>query len=320
MNLSIILSQPDAENNNHRFANLGIRNTRRIRRVRAANVRRVPQALKNVQHPSKNVPSFPKRRRRGALMEQQPLAFGVEPSRYRYRLRLARYMELAEAVANVARQSATRGQASLELLDLGVGRGRTLRYLEPHRCVERIRFVGVDVSAHRLAQVYGGKRWTLLQHDIQDGLPFESASFDVIVCEQVLEHLRAPQAAVAEMARILRPGGTLIVGVPIFPRGIDQVRRRMAARYNAWLGRRSDHPQTFTLRSLRRILEQTGAFDIQHARGFRIVSGGVLGFLENSRWWWRCNRALGKMVPWACTEVQIVACKPIVNSPADSAD
>lgn len=248
-------------------------------------------------------------------MKHQPLAFGIEPSKYRYRLRLARYVGLAETVAEVARRMATRGAAKLDLLDLGVGHGRTLRYLEPHGCVDRIRFVGLDVNPRRLADIYGSERWTLLQHNIEAGLPFEDASYDVIVCEQVLEHLQTPQAAVAEMARVLRPGGTLVVGVPIFPRGIDRLRRRWATRINGWLRRRSDHPQTFTLHSLRQLLRESGAFNVHQARGYRFVSGGLFGLLENTVWWWKCNRLLGRLAPWACTEVQVVAHKPDVEKP-----
>lgn len=243
----------------------------------------------------------------GALMRQQPLAFGIEPSKYRYRLRLARYVSLAESVA-----AAARGKPRIDLLDLGVGHGRSLRYLEPHGILDRIRFTGVDLSPRRLSEVYGGARWRLLQHNIEQGLPFDDESFDVIICEQVLEHLHAPESAVAEMNRVLRPGGTLVIGVPIFPAGIDVLRRRLADRYHAWRGRVSDHPQTFTLRSIRRLVQSAGAFDVRETRGFRIISGGMFGFLENSPWWWKFNRLLGKMAPWACTEVQLVARKPAI--------
>lgn len=48
--------------------------------------------------------------------------------------------------------------------------------------------------------------------DINEGLPVISdASFDYIVCTQVLEHLRKPQAAFAEFRRILKPGGKLFL-------------------------------------------------------------------------------------------------------------
>ena len=50
--------------------------------------------------------------------------------------------------------------------------------------------------------------------DVQEMTPVGDAAFASVVCSQVLEHVPDPWAAVAEMARVLRPGGTLILSVP----------------------------------------------------------------------------------------------------------
>ncbi|AKU18402.1 methyltransferase domain-containing protein [Luteipulveratus mongoliensis] len=42
-------------------------------------------------------------------------------------------------------------------------------------------------------------------------LPFEDASVDVVRCERVLQHLEAPERAVAEVARVLKPGGRVCI-------------------------------------------------------------------------------------------------------------
>jgi SAM-dependent methyltransferase len=44
--------------------------------------------------------------------------------------------------------------------------------------------------------------------------PFESASFDAVLCNQVLEHVFNPDEFLSEIARVLRPGGTLLLTVP----------------------------------------------------------------------------------------------------------
>jgi ubiquinone/menaquinone biosynthesis C-methylase UbiE len=46
-------------------------------------------------------------------------------------------------------------------------------------------------------------------------IPVEAASFDAILCAEVLEHLPDPLKAVAEFARVLRPGGRMILTAPL---------------------------------------------------------------------------------------------------------
>jgi SAM-dependent methyltransferase len=50
--------------------------------------------------------------------------------------------------------------------------------------------------------------------DLTGALPFESASFDTVLLTDVLEHIPEPLNLMCEIARILRPGGKLILGVP----------------------------------------------------------------------------------------------------------
>ncbi|MDX6679261.1 MAG: hypothetical protein QOE31_3313 [Solirubrobacteraceae bacterium] len=47
-----------------------------------------------------------------------------------------------------------------------------------------------------------------------DAIPLPDASFDVVVLTQVLEHVRRPAVVIAEIARVLRPGGRLLATVP----------------------------------------------------------------------------------------------------------
>jgi SAM-dependent methyltransferase len=45
-------------------------------------------------------------------------------------------------------------------------------------------------------------------------LPFRSAAFDTVLCTQVLEHVHDAEAVVSEIARILKPGGRVIITIP----------------------------------------------------------------------------------------------------------
>lgn len=47
-----------------------------------------------------------------------------------------------------------------------------------------------------------------------EGLPFPSGSFDLILSHEVLEHVQDDRQAVAEMTRLLRPGGRMVIFVP----------------------------------------------------------------------------------------------------------
>jgi SAM-dependent methyltransferase len=70
-----------------------------------------------------------------------------------------------------------------------------------------------------------------------DALPFASASFDAVICKGALDHFDRPALALAEMARVTRPGGRVVLAVANFEslacraaRGLDHARER-------WLGR-----------------------------------------------------------------------------------
>jgi SAM-dependent methyltransferase len=238
------------------------------------------------------------------------LAFGVEPSNRRYRLRLARYQGLAEAIAELAR-SWPSGAPRMRLLDVGSGNGRTLRYLEAEGVTDLIDFYGLEYSERRIAGMYGRERWRIVRADAQyeGGFPFADAVFDCVICEQVLEHLHFPQRAIGEMGRVLRPDGILIAGVPTFPPGLAAFRKYVIPAVDRLVGCEGDHVQAFSLGSFARVVRDAGAFDIIETRGFRGISGGPLAPLENYRWFWRLNRAYGRALPWFCAEVQVIAAK-----------
>jgi SAM-dependent methyltransferase len=84
------------------------------------------------------------------------------------------------------------------------------------------RVTSVDMSEpflERLRAVtarHGGEGSEVLWADLT-ALPFEDASFDGIVCGEVLEHIPDDVAALRELRRVLRPGGVLVATVPANP-------------------------------------------------------------------------------------------------------
>jgi ubiquinone/menaquinone biosynthesis C-methylase UbiE len=100
-----------------------------------------------------------------------------------------------------------------DLLDIGTGTGRMLEILGP--LVGSA--LGIDQSREMLAVARVNlERTGLFNSLVRLGdmyqLPLADASFDAVVIHQVLHYADRPAAAIAETARVLRPGGTLVIG------------------------------------------------------------------------------------------------------------
>jgi SAM-dependent methyltransferase len=76
----------------------------------------------------------------------------------------------------------------------------------PIEALERLDYVTADLDPDGVD----------VQLDITE-MPFDDRAFDAIVCSHVLEHVADDRAAMSELARVLRPGGWLLVLVPLDP-------------------------------------------------------------------------------------------------------
>lgn len=94
------------------------------------------------------------------------------------------------------------------VLDLGCRSGALTRHF-----LEGNELVGLDVDAAALAKA-SDLGIEPVQANVEEPLPFEDASFDAVVAGELFEHLQFPDALVAEIARVLRPGGVLVGSVP----------------------------------------------------------------------------------------------------------
>lgn len=96
----------------------------------------------------------------------------------------------------------------LDVLDAGCGAGPGLRFF----AAAGHRVVGLDrspVALQRASRQVPGA--VLVQADLQAGLPFAEASFDLVVLGDVIEHLSDSRGLLVECRRVLRPGGHLLV-------------------------------------------------------------------------------------------------------------
>lgn len=117
-----------------------------------------------------------------------------------------------------------------DYLDVGTGTGHFLIALSSvaRRCV------GVDLT-HEMLQLARAnidradlRNATLRQGDMYQ-LPFPAGSFDLITFHQVLHYAEDPVQAVAEAARLLRPGGQLVI-IDLLPHDMEQLRESHAHR------------------------------------------------------------------------------------------
>jgi ArsR family transcriptional regulator len=115
--------------------------------------------------------------------------------------------------------------------DLGCGTGQVAEVLAPW--VRRV--IAVDESAAMLQAARRRVRG-LANVEVRRGsleaLPIADASLDAVTCVLVLHHVPAPELALAEAARVLRPGGRLLLA-DMLPHDRDGYRHQMG---HVWLG------------------------------------------------------------------------------------
>jgi SAM-dependent methyltransferase len=141
------------------------------------------------------------------------------------------FARMTEATLDLARAGGAR------ILDVASGFGQDSALL----AAEGSWVVGAEPSARMLgwarlassrargAKVRFVRAWS-------DALPFANASFDAVVCKGALDHFDRPETAIAEMARVAKPQGHVVLAIANFEslacraaRGVDDVREQ-------WLG------------------------------------------------------------------------------------
>ncbi|MDA2945734.1 MAG: class I SAM-dependent methyltransferase [Actinomycetota bacterium] len=170
------------------------------------------------------------------------------------------------------------------VLDVGAGFGRHV-----YECARRgARAVALDYAADEVAET----RNTLgamvaageISPDSSPGvlrgdatrLPFADGTFDVVITSEVLEHIIDDTAAIAEMARVLRPGGRFAASVPA--RLPETINWRLSDEYHAPAAV-GGHVRIYSRVELAAKLR---------AAGLEVTGGHRTHALHSPYWWLRC--------------------------------
>lgn len=172
------------------------------------------------------------------------------------------------------------------LLDMGCGAGRHAfesfrrgaRVVALDRSAAELKDVGGLFAAMRDAGEAGTGRGAMAATTNGDArrLPFRDHTFDRIIASEVLEHVDDDQMALAEILRVLRPGGTLAVTVPTWLP--EQICWALSAEYHAPFVE-GGHVRIYSEPRLRARLR---------AAGFEPRGAHHAHALHSPYWWLRC--------------------------------
>lgn len=142
--------------------------------------------------------------------------------------------------------------ASCTCLDVGCGVGHVLRILP-----SSFKRFGVDYSRTSLSLVRRrlGRDALLIQGSVMS-LPFADATFDLVTCFEVLEHLQDDEGTIKEIARVLKAEGTLLLSVPS---------EYYFEEYKALIG----HYRHYSPQALAELLGRTAIEVVEHLNSYR---------------------------------------------------
>ena len=195
-------------------------------------------------------------------------------------------VRVAHLVREIEREVAHAGPF-LRLLDVGCGDGVITKRLRAHFAHASI--TGLDADDVRLARARIQCPGAAFEPGDVTALPYHDASFDVVLCHHVVEHVENDEAVLRECRRVLRPGGLLLLGIPQEDGAIGRWLRRLHRRLYA----EGEHVHFYTIRSMTDALERHGF------TGTRVAKFGFLApqyHLHVLLTWLRPTFALGHWV------------------------
>jgi SAM-dependent methyltransferase len=183
------------------------------------------------------------------------------------------------------------------ILEIGAGGGYLLEDL--WRLGFR-KLTGSDITATSLAEMRRRDGALAVVGADAETLPFRSETFDVVITSDVIEHLPRVDQHLAEVLRVLRPGGRYLLKTPNRRPAEMYYRLRGLYDYHIW------HPSMFTPREIRRTMREFGfhvgflPVESLTAAQLRKIPGKPLRRMLG-------RMPIGRMPVWARPHLEIVA-------------
>jgi len=135
-----------------------------------------------------------------------------------------RAMHIDQRDVNAALEQIVQGKPKQTFLDIGTGTGEMLL----HFADQIDQGEGIDASREMLAVARASLEAASANHcHVRQGdlysLPYDANAFDIILIHQVLHYVDDLKGAIAEAARVLRPGGTLLIA-DFAPHAVEELR------------------------------------------------------------------------------------------------
>ena len=136
-------------------------------------------------------------------------------------------------------------------LNAGCGEGIYSEFLESFKEITEI--ANLDLELPSIPQRRTDPRHKAYQGSLTS-IPFEDATFDACLCTEVVEHIQEDNLAISELARVIKPGGLLLISVPTPPAPYDPAHVR----------------EGYTLEELSQLLTKNGFLIKNYAYCFHI--------------------------------------------------
>jgi ubiquinone/menaquinone biosynthesis C-methylase UbiE len=195
------------------------------------------------------------------------------------------WYKLRNAVYNHFAEEAREG---IKVLEVGCGSGANIQMINDlSPLANEIEYYGIDISPKAIEAANNYKNKSAIKNCVfevgdAESLKFDDSYFDIVVCTEVLEHLLNPRAALREIYRVIKIGGSSIITTPNNSNIWKMIsRRRLKARIekdvekmNPYKMRNNRYGHISTMRSkeILSICKEIG-FQVEKAKKGSIVYG-----------------------------------------------